>query len=255
MPEDATARFAALVARQDQPLPVDEALLLIAAHADPGLDLDGQLARLDELAAQVPEPSVDALTRLLFSDLGFAGDRDTYYAAENSLLPSVLDRRLGIPLSLSLVVIEVGRRCGVAMEGIGMPGHYLVRAVDAPDRFLDVFDGGRALDVQGCHELFDRAVPGMPWDERYLVPDAPWARVSRTLGNLASAYRRSGDREALCWTLQLALLLPSGSDRERRELGVLLGASGRYAEAAAVLESSGTEADAEAALRMRARLN
>ena len=255
MAEDASARFAALVARQDQPLPVDEALLLIAAHADPELDLDAELGRLDALAAQVAEPTVDALCRLLFEELGFAGDRRTYYAAENSLLPRVLDRRLGIPLSLSLLTIEVGRRCGVEVEGIGMPGHYLVRAAGEEDRFLDVYDGGRPLDVEGCHELFERVQSGVPWDERYLRPDAPWARVSRTLGNLAGAYRRTGDRESLCWTLELSLLLPSGGDRERRELGLLLGASGRYAEAATVLEGSGTEADAEAALRMRARLN
>ena len=255
MPEDATARFAALVARQDRPLPVDEALLLIAAHADPDLDIDAERGRLDALATQVAEPTVEGVRHLLFEELGFAGDRDTYYAAENSLLPRVLDRRLGIPLSLSLLTIEVGRRCGVEVEGIGMPGHYLVRPAGEPSRFIDVYDGGRELDVEGCHQLFERVQAGVPWDERFLQPDAPWARVSRTLGNLAAAYRRAGDRESLCWTLQLSLLLPSGSDRERRELGLLLGASGRYAEAAAVLEGSGTEADAEAALRMRARLN
>ena len=255
MVEDARARFAALVARQDEPLPVDEALLLIAVHADPGVDVDAEKARLDDLAAQVEEPTIDALRDLLFGRLGFAGDRDTYYAADNSLLPRVLDRRLGIPLSLSLLTIEVGRRCGVEVEGIGMPGHYLVRATGEPDRFLDVYDGGRELDVDGCHELFERVQTGVPWDAQYLRPDAPWARVARTLANLAGAYRRSGDREALCWTLELSLLLPGGGDRERRELGLLLGASGRYAEAATVLEGSGAEADAHAALRMRARLN
>jgi regulator of sirC expression with transglutaminase-like and TPR domain len=255
MAEDATARFAALVTRQDQPLPVDEALLLIAAHADPQLDVDAERGRLDELAAQIPQPTIEALRHLLFEELGFSGDRATYYAAENSLLPRVLDRRLGIPLSLSLLTIEVGRRCGVDVEGIGMPGHYLVRPAGETDRFIDVYDGGRELDVDGCRQLFERVQTGVPWDERFLQPDAPWARVSRTLGNLAAAYRRAGDRDSLCWTLELSLLLPSGSDRERRELGLLLGASGRYADAATVLEGSGTEADAEAALRMRARLN
>lgn len=255
MVDDVTARFRALVARQDHPLPVDEALLLIAAHADPDLDLAAQRGRLDELAAQVEEPTIDGLCDALFQRLGFAGDHHTYYSAENSLLPCVLDRRLGIPLSLSLLTIEVGRRCGVEIEGIGMPGHYLVRPAGEPDRYLDVYDGGRELDVEGCHELFQRVQAGMPWDVAYLRPDAPWARVSRTLGNLAGAYRRSGDREALCWTLRLSLLLPSASDRDRRELGLLLGAAGRYAESATVLEGSGTQADAEAALRMRARLN
>jgi regulator of sirC expression with transglutaminase-like and TPR domain len=253
--EDARERFAALVARQEETLPVDEALLLIAAHADAGLDVEAEKGRLDDLAAQVEEPTIDGLRDLLFDRLGFAGDRATYYAADNSLLPRVLDRRLGIPLSLSLVTIEVGRRCGVDVEGIGMPGHYLVRPVGDPDRFLDVYDGGRELDVEGCRSLFEQLHTGMPWDPGYLRPDAPWARVSRTLANLAGAYRRAGDREALCWTLELSLLLPGSGDRERRELGVLLGASGRYAEAAEILEASGTEADAHAALRMRARLN
>jgi regulator of sirC expression with transglutaminase-like and TPR domain len=252
---DATARFAALVARQDQPLPVDEALLLIAAHAQPGLDLDAERRRLDDLAALVGGPSIEAVFDTLFGRLGFAGDRTTYYAAENSLLPCVLDRRRGIPLSLSLLTIEVGRRIGLPVEGIGMPGHYLVRVVGDTDRFFDVYDGGRALDVEACHELFERVQTGVPWDEKFLRPDAPWARVARTLSNLAGAYRRCGDREALCWTLELCLLLPNGSDRERRELGLLLGASGQYADAARVLEGSGTEADAAAALRMRARLN
>ena len=255
MVDDLTARFAALVARQDSALPLDEALLLIAAHADPTVDVDEQKARLDEIAAGVEEPTIEALCDVLFARLGFAGDRDTYYAADNSLLPRVLDRRLGIPLSLSLLTIEVGRRCGVEVEGIGMPGHYLVRPTGEPDRYLDVYEGGRELDVDGCRALFERVQTGVPWDDSYLRPDAPWARVSRTLGNLAGAYRRSGDRDSLCWTLRLSLLLPSGSDRERRELALLLGASGRYGEAATVLEGSGTEADAEAALRMRARLN
>ena len=255
MVDDVTARFAALVARPDAALPMDDALLLIAAHADRELDIDREKARLDALAAQVEAPTVEGVCDLLFARLGFAGDRETYYAAENSLLPSVLDRRLGIPLSLSLLTIEVGRRCGVQVEGIGMPGHYLVQPAGEPDRYLDVYDGGRELDVAGCHELFERVQSGVPWDDGFLRPDAPWARVARTLGNLAGAYRRVGDRDALCWTLQLSLLLPSASDRHRRELALLLGASGRYAEAATVLERSGTDADAEAALRMRARLN
>jgi regulator of sirC expression with transglutaminase-like and TPR domain len=254
--EDPTARFAALVRRQDRPLPVDEALLLVAAHADPSLDLPAELGRLDDIAALVEEPTVEAVLDTVYGRLGFSGDRETYYAADNSLLPRVLDRRKGIPLSLALLLIEVGRRCGVALEGIGMPGHYLLRPVGQPERFLDAFDGGRSLDVEGCHALFERSdAVGMPWEAAYLRPDAPWARVTRTLGNLAGSYRRAGDRDELIWVLQLALLLPSGSMLERRELVVLLSAAGRFDEAAAVLEATGAEEDAEEALRFRARLN
>ncbi len=253
--EDPTTRFAALVRRQDRPLPVDEALLLVAAHADPGLDLPAQLGRLDEIAAMVEEPTVDGVLDVVYERLGFEGDRDTYHAADNSLLPRVLDRRRGIPLSLAVVLMEVGRRRGVDLEGVGMPGHYLLRPVAEPDRFMDAFDRGRTLDVDGCRALCERALPGVPWEEAYLRPDAPWARISRALGNLCSAYRRSGERDELIWALQLSLLLPSGSMRERRELVVLLSSVGRYDEAAAVLEATGAEEDAEEGLRLRARLN
>jgi regulator of sirC expression with transglutaminase-like and TPR domain len=253
--DDPTARFEALVRRQDRPLPVDEALLLIAAHAHPSLDVSAELARLDEIAALVEEPSVEGVLDVVYERLGFAGDRDTYHAADNSLLPRVLDRRRGIPLSLALVLMEVGRRCGVDFEGIGMPGHYLLRPAGQPERFMDAFDRGRSLDVEGCRALCEGAIPGFPWEEAYLRPDAPWTRISRTLGNLVSAYRRAGARDDLIWALQLALLLPSGSMRERRELVVLLSAVGRFDEAAAVLEATGAEEDAEEAVRLRARLN
>lgn len=250
-----TARFAALVARKDEALPLDEALLLIAAHADPGLDVAAEQARLDDLAAGVAEPTIEALRAHLYDDLGFTGDTETYYDARNSLLPDVLDRRLGIPLSLAVVTIEVGRRCGVAVEGIGMPGHYLVRPVGETERYLDAFHGGAWLDEGGCRERFESAAAGVPWDARYLRPDAPWSMVARTLNNLAGAYRRVGDRGGLCWVLELRLLLPGASTRERRELGLLLGASGRFAEGADVLEASAEERDHHAAARLRARLN
>lgn len=255
MADDPTARFATLVARKDQPVPLDEALLLIAAHADVTLDITAQQARLDELAAGVDEGSVSALRAHLFDDLGFAGDHATYYDPQNSLLPAVLDRRLGIPITLAVVAMEVGRRCGVALEGIAMPGHFLLRPIAEPDRYLDVYDGGREIDPAGCREIFERVQAGMPWEDAYLRPSAHWSMVSRVLANLAGAYRRAGDRRSLCWALELALHLPSASDRERRELGLLLGASGRFDEGAIVLDGSMDERDHQAAARLRSRLN
>jgi regulator of sirC expression with transglutaminase-like and TPR domain len=253
--DDPTARFAALAARRDVPLPLDESLLLIAAHAHPGLDLEQERSRLDHLAAGVPEPTFDALRTHLFDDLGFTGDPTTYYDAANSLLPDVLDRRLGIPITLAAVAIEVGRRAGVGVDGIGMPGHFLARSAEEPNRYLDAFDGGRELDEAGCREVFDRVASGMTWDAAYLRPASAWSIVARVLANLAGAYRRAGDRPGLCWALELRLLLPGATPRERRELGVLLGASGRFDEGAAVLEDSTEDRDQDAAARLRARLN
>ncbi len=255
MADSPTAEFAALLARTNEPLPLDDALLLIAAHATPGLDRPAERERLDRLAAGITEGSLTGLRARLFDEVGFTGDRVTYYDPQNSMLPAVVERRMGIPITLAAVAMEVGRRCGVVLEGVAMPGHFLLRRPRDVDRYIDVFNGGRELDTAGCRDLFHQVQPGVPWSVDLLGTATPALMVERVLGNLAEAYRRSGNRHGLCWSLQLALYLPSATDRQRRELGVLLGASGRFDEGAAVLDGSRDERDHRAAARLRARLN
>src|SRR5258706_13186235 len=139
------ARFAALLAGPGEGLPLDEAALLIAAHADRSVDVEAQLGRLDRLAAAVPAPTLDGLRALLFRDLGFRGNRVDYYDPRNSLLHHVLDRRTGIPITLAVVMMEVGRRVGVPMWGVSMPGHFLVRDKVDTRVFVDPFDAGAVL--------------------------------------------------------------------------------------------------------------
>lgn len=254
MDRDPADRFSALVARPGPSLPLDEALLLIAAGPDQPLDVTQELARLDALAADVAEPTLDGVRALLYDALGFAGDEDTYYDAANSRLPEVLDRRRGIPITLAALVMEVGRRVGAPAEGVGMPGHFLVRDPRRRARLLDPFSG-TWLDVRGCQAIFARLAPGEPWRDAYLRATPPVEILGRVLANLASAHRRAGDREGLCWALDLRLRLPGATEQERRELGLLLGASGRFDEGAAVLEASAVDADQTAAARLRARLN
>ena len=251
---DETDRFAELVAAGDD-LPLDQAMLAIAAHARPGLDVTAELDRLEVLAASVPEGDAVAVVRHLCDDLGFAGDRETYHDARNSLLPDVLDRRLGIPISLSVVAMEVGRRRGAPLVGIGMPGHFLVRPERSEGPFLDVFDGGRELAAADCRAVFQSLHPQGTWDEAFLAPVGATTIVVRTLANLANAYRRVGDRRGLAWVLALRLLLPGVTARDRRELAVVLGALGRFDEGAEVLEGVPEERDQVAAARLRARLN
>jgi regulator of sirC expression with transglutaminase-like and TPR domain len=253
--DDLTARFVALASQPAHDWPLDEAMLLVAAHAHPALDVAAEQERLDRLAAGVAEPTVDALRRHLFVDEGFAGDRATYHDPRNSLLPDVLDRRLGIPITLSVLMMEVGRRVGVGVDGIGLPGHFVARSRAAPDRYVDAFDGGRELDADGCRALVAALAPAVAWDDAFLVPVPAPAIVARVLANLAGAYRRAGDRRGLCWVLGLRLELPGATAQERRELGVLLGASGRFDEGATVLEVSHEDRDQAAAARLRARLN
>src|SRR5437764_7768135 len=142
----AMAHFADLVARPEDKIPLDEAALLIAYQARPGLDIGAGLARLDDLAASCNPPTFDGLVRHLFDDLGFRGNVEHYQDPDNSYLDQVLQRRLGIPISLSVLTMEVGRRLGIGLDGVGMPGHFLVRPAAAPATFADPFDGGRRLD-------------------------------------------------------------------------------------------------------------
>ncbi|MDA8045945.1 MAG: transglutaminase-like domain-containing protein, partial [Actinomycetota bacterium] len=134
---DVPARWADLVRRPEPEVPLDEAALLISAAADPGLDVDAQMARLDDLGARVGSDEPDAVSRLLFGELGLRGDRDGYYQPVNSYLDRVLDRGLGIPITLAVLLVEVGRRAGVVLEAVGMPGHFLVRDPARPGTLID----------------------------------------------------------------------------------------------------------------------
>ena len=125
---------------------------LIAAHAHPQLDVGAELARLDDLAARCATPTRDGVLAQLFGTEGFHGNEDDDYDPENSMLDTVLDRRIGIPITLSVLAIQVARRVGVTLTGIGAPGHFIVR--DADDgTYFDPFHRGRVLDDRerlGC---------------------------------------------------------------------------------------------------------
>ncbi len=251
---DPTERFAELVAARRADLPLDEAVLLVAAHALPDLDIAHERSRLDEIAAGVGDASIEALCHHLVDELGFGGDEGDYHDPRNSLLPSVLDRRRGIPLTLSVVALEVGRRRGIRVTGVGMPGHFLLGSEDGA-QYVDLFSGGAVLDRRGCQRVFQRLHPDASWDDRFLEPTGGVAIVSRMLANLANSYRRAGDGPSLAWVLELRLHLPGATVRDRRELAVLLGSAGRYDEAATVLEATGAVRDRASAARLRARLN
>ncbi len=125
--EDPTAQFAELVKGPESELPLDRAALLIAAHADPALDVDAELAGLDAFADACPERTFEGWRRYLFEELGFTGAVEDYYDPANSFLNEVLTRRTGLPISLSVLGIEVGRRLGLELVGVGMPGHFLLQ--------------------------------------------------------------------------------------------------------------------------------
>lgn len=163
--------FAHVVARPDDEIDLAAAALLIAEREYPGLDVSAYLARLDDLArrARARGGDVAALCAVLFGELELRGNTGDYYDARNSFLNDVLDRRIGIPITLSVIFLEVGWRLGLDVEGIGYPGHFLVRA---EGRILDCFNGGAEVDLATL-------------EQRHVARAGKREILVRMLGNLA----------------------------------------------------------------------
>jgi regulator of sirC expression with transglutaminase-like and TPR domain len=215
---DPTTRWRELLGGRGE-LPLDEAALVIAAHANPALDIRAELQRLDKLAAEVGQPTTDAVCDLLFNRCGFIGDQVSYDHPRNSLLDEVLTRRRGMPISLSVVLIEVARRCGIRLEGVGMPGHFLVRDPANPGVFIDSFAGGRRIDSKGCADIYRRvAGPGARLVPEMLRPVGTLSILGRMLANLDGSFERRHDSRSTSWVIRLRLALPSVGVDQRVEL-------------------------------------
>lgn len=242
---DAVRRFAELVGQPDPPL--DRAALTMAAGADPALDIEHWLAELDRLAAGVTD--LDGLLHRLFVEERFAGNSRNYYDPRNSLLPHVLTRRLGIPITLAVVCMEVGRRAGVPLEGVGMPGHFLVRPVGS-DVLLDVFDGGAKLSPAACESRFRELGGTGPFGLHLLVTTPPLAILARMLENLRAVFRSLRRPAGSEWVLRMRLALPGAGLAEHMELAEALGSQARWVEGARVLEEQVPEVPPELARRL-----
>lgn len=256
-----TGRFEAIVTQPDASIALDEAAVVIAACADQSVDIDEELRHLDELASACREHTVEGLARLFFEDLNFTGNRRAYYDPRNSFLPSVLARRTGIPITLCVAFMEVGRRVGVQLAGVGMPGHFLLRDEADPAVFIDVFGGGTRLDAGGCEQLF-RSLHGesAPFFAHYLAPVPRAAIIARILANLRSIYASSKAYHSLCWVARLRALLPEADADIWREYAAVATSVDRVGEAIdacrRVVESTGgAEADRRAYVSALASLN
>ena len=247
---DATERFAELVRLPPDDVPLDETALLIAKHAHPDLDLAGPLAELDRLAGDVPGATAAEVAVALFGEGGLTGNTVDYADPRNSYLDDVLARRLGIPISLAVVMIEVGRRLGVRMYGVGMPGHFLVQPAGEPDVWFDPFHGGRRLDEAGCRELYEAMSLDPPFTIDMLRAVDTCRILSRMLTNLQQTFMRR-DPASLAWAVRLKLRIPDLLPGERRQLAGLLGGVGRFVEAATELEAVAAELEGDDAEQVK----
>ncbi len=229
---EARSQFALEVSKDAGAIDVARAALLIAAEEEPGrCDVARCLARLDEMGAEARAriewrggSAIEAVNKYLFEELSFAGDQGSYYAPRNSLLNYVLERRLGIPITLSVVYMEVGRRAGLEVEGIGMPGHFIVRADEGDGQtvLVDPFYG-KVIDEEECQQRLDTIYGGqIPLGEEHLRPVGPRDILVRVLGNLKGIYVQSQlYRRALAAVERILLLAPLDFE-EHRDRGMLL---------------------------------
>lgn len=219
--------------------------MLVARDEYPTLDLSHYQAMLDAhasaISARLPEKAdaqqrLLALSRYLFDEMGFAGNHDAFYDPRNSYINEVLDRRLGIPLSLALIQMDLARRLGVPLEGVSFPGHFLVRLqVEGGLLVLDPYHRGRSIDVD---ELRQRALPhtnDADIDDQQLflmlAPASHRAIVMRMLRNLKNIYQEQDSPEkALRCADRLTRLAPQHAEA-RRDRGVLYHQLGHFAAA------------------------
>ncbi|MDQ6790095.1 MAG: transglutaminase-like domain-containing protein [Candidatus Dormibacteraeota bacterium] len=227
--------FAELVRKPESEIDLARGALLIAAAADPALDPEPPMALLDEFSQGVGD--LVGLCRRLFVELGFRGDTRSYHSPVNSFLDRVLERRLGIPITLSVVTLEVASRAGMALEPIGMPAHFLVRDPRS-GLYIDSF-GATVLDDKGCEDLFREVSgsgPEVPFRAEMRPVVGPREILARILLNLAHTYRVNVEPKNLEWVLRLRLVIPGSSPEEAIQLARTIAAQGRVREAVGELE-------------------
>jgi len=235
----------------------EDVAILLAREANPNLDEHALHRALDGLGAETlirrglrstPERDGRILAELLFEELGFAGERDDYYNPDNSYLDKVMHRRRGIPISLSVLTMAIGERAGMDVEGVGFPGHFLVR-VGGPDGvYQDPFNGGTLLDGNGLSRLAAEFLGAeMALHPSYLDPVDTHTITIRMLANLKNAHRRRGDYARAMLACDHLVELTQAPEH-RRDRGLLAHALRTYGAAsedlAAYLEARPDAKDA-----------
>jgi regulator of sirC expression with transglutaminase-like and TPR domain len=236
----ALERFSELLASEDDRIELARACLLIAEDAYPGLDVEGYVNEIARLALRLrarlprdagPEEKVVELNEFLFEELGFSGNADDYYDPRNSYLNEVIDRRTGIPITLSVLYMEFGRKIGLPMEGVSFPGHFLVRVrMRGGVLVLDPFAGGEPQSEDELRRRLERVIPRgatgllsvreLPLDQ-FLEPATNRQILARLLRNLKGIYKQAEMHERMLEVLNRALVVTPDSTSDLRDRGVV----------------------------------
>jgi regulator of sirC expression with transglutaminase-like and TPR domain len=237
--ESAAARWEWLARARPDDVSLAEGALLIAAEEYEDLDIAAYLQRIDAMGSALRQrlredistsDALLALNRYVFEELGFSGNADDYYDPRNSYLNDVIERKLGIPITLAVLYIEIGRRIGLPLQGVSFPSHFLVTcALRDGTVVLDPFAGGASLGLEDLQERLRPIATDVELDERtlktLLAPAAPREVFARMLRNLRAIHEDRGeDLKALAASSRILMLLPNAAEeyRHRAELYVKL---------------------------------
>ncbi|OGI69977.1 MAG: hypothetical protein A2W18_00830 [Candidatus Muproteobacteria bacterium RBG_16_60_9] len=235
MQSTAVTKLRDLLQRSEEDMNLAEAALLMVADDYPGMDIGRYLRHIDSLATELRdrlpptatfEDTVVALNDFLFDEQGFSGNTDDYYDPRNSFLNEVLDRKLGIPITLSILYMEIGRRVGLTMQGVSFPGHFLVKSeTDEGDIVLDPFLGGAVLSEE---DLVQRLRDRFGEENAPSAPLAPLLQTAgkkeillRVLRNLKAIYINNQNYQKALTALDRILLIAPDRAEEVRERGQL----------------------------------
>lgn len=272
--------FAALVGQEieDERIDLVRAALAIAQTEYPDLDGNYYCKSIDELARRVkrlvpdlgdPSESIVAMNRVLFEEEAFRGNRDDYYDPRNSFLNDVLDRKLGIPITLAVVYMEVAHRVGFPMVGVGMPGHFLLKHYDVEggEILIDPFNRGSILTAKDCQRALDEIYGGqMPLQPEFLMAVSRRQVLVRMLNNLKSIYLAGRNFRKALPIVDLILAIYPRSPEDVKQRALLRWSLGQTGGALADLEDylkmspDASDADeirqtAASLRRMRATMN
>jgi regulator of sirC expression with transglutaminase-like and TPR domain len=224
--------FRQAVDRPENKIDLGRAALTIALPDYPGLDVTSCLSRVDDLAVEVTQRcgaeadvygSLAALNHVLFTEHGFRGNREDYFDPKNSFLNEVLERKTGIPISLSVLYMEVAQRIGLVLAGVGFPGHFLVKSVrEGEEIVIDPFLGGEVRSRGDLNRMLRDLYGGnVVFDPEFLEPVSKKQILKRMLANLKAIYLKKNDLVKTLLVFDRLIILDPAAPEDLRDRGLL----------------------------------
>ena len=229
---DPYREFRQAVDRPEDKIDLGRAALTIALSNYPGLDIAGYLARLDELAVEAVERggaeadayrAIAALNYVLFNQHGYRGNTEDYYDPKNSFLNEVIERKTGIPITISVLYLEVAQRIGLALEGVNFPGHFLVKHEgEGVEIVIDPFHSGEVKSRKDLRAMLDRLSGStVPFRAEFLAATGKKQILKRMLGNLKAIYLQNGDFGQALSVFDRLIIIDPAAAGEIRDRGLL----------------------------------